>query len=144
MASERNWGSRSIRAHWFVALLGCLAVPARAAAQDATDPAQSDQQAHQIASSGPTDVAGGLLSEPRLLTKGINIAIDMFGNGDRRKDGFYLEMSNMITGAGFVSLGPGYRQYLFGGRAFADASAALSWHLYKMVQGRFEAPELAD
>jgi hypothetical protein len=50
----------------------------------------------------------------------------------------------MPTGAGWISLGPGYRQWLFSNRAFVDASAALSWRSYKMAQVRFEAPMLAD
>jgi len=50
----------------------------------------------------------------------------------------------MITGAGWISAGPGYRQFLFGDRAFVDASAAISWRAYKMAQARFELPRLAD
>ena len=50
----------------------------------------------------------------------------------------------MITGAGWVSAGPGYRQYFSDDQIILDASAALSWHLYKMGQARFELPTLAN
>jgi hypothetical protein len=50
----------------------------------------------------------------------------------------------MNTGAGWLSLGPGYRQYFMNDQMFVDGSGAVSWHLYKMVQGRIEAPSLAD
>ena len=50
----------------------------------------------------------------------------------------------MITGAGWVSAGPGYRQYFSDDQILLDASAALSWHLYKMGQARFELPTLAN
>src|SRR5262245_29757887 len=79
---------------------------------------------------GPSAVTAplraGLLAEPRLLSRGIQYGIDTFGEGGRPKEGWYPELSNMITGSGFVSLGPGYRHYLFDQRAFVDGSAALS------------------
>lgn len=87
---------------------------------------------------------GGLMTEPELLTSAIDFVSDRMNGTGKPKQGFYLETSNLITGAGFVSLGPGYRQQLFGGRAYVDASAAVSWHLYKMGQVRFEVPDLAD
>ena len=86
----------------------------------------------------------GFLSEPKIINSTLNFAIDKFGDNGTTKSGPYLEMSNMITGSGWVSLGPGYRQYLFDKRGFVDASAAASWHLYKMVQGRFEMTDVAD
>jgi outer membrane protein assembly factor BamA len=48
----------------------------------------------------------------------------------------------MVTGAGWISAGPGYRHHLFDGRAIVDGSAALSWNLYRVVQARFELPHL--
>jgi surface antigen Omp85-like protein len=124
------------------ALLVCLASSDMAIAQDAQSGAPSDQPPPPIASS-PPPINAGLLPEPQLLTKGINVAVDMFGDGGKARDGLYLELSNMVIGSGFVSLGPGYRHYLFGRRALVDVSTALSWHLYKMAQGRFEVPDLA-
>jgi hypothetical protein len=49
----------------------------------------------------------------------------------------------MITGAGWISIGPGYRHHLFEDRAMVDVSAAVSWRSYKMAQARFELTRLA-
>jgi hypothetical protein len=80
--------------------------------------------------------------EPRIIAEPIDRARSLFGKdeGSTHKTGFYPEVSNMTTGAGWVSLGPGYRTYVFDRRLLLDGSAALSWHLYKMLQGRIEAP----
>jgi hypothetical protein len=45
---------------------------------------------------------------------------------------------------GWVSAGPGYRHYFNDDQIMLDTSAALSWHLYKMGQARFELPTLAN
>jgi hypothetical protein len=47
------------------------------------------------------------------------------------RDGFYLDLGNMITGAGFITAGPGYRHHLFGGRAMFGTSAVVSVRLYR-------------
>src|SRR4029079_95958 len=83
-----------------------------------------------------------LFPEPRLLTSAFQAAIDRFGESGKPKEGWYPEFSNMITGSGFISVGPGYRKYVLNRQAFIDGSGAVSWHAYKMVQGRFEAPDL--
>jgi len=87
---------------------------------------------------------GGFLGEPGFLATAITLANDRFGDhAGQPKSGFYPELSNMITGSGWVSLGPGYRQYFADDHAFIDTSAALSWRLYKMGQVRAELPRLA-
>jgi surface antigen Omp85-like protein len=68
--------------------------------------------------------------------------VDRFATTAGDKHGWYLELSNMITGSGWISLGPGYREHVLHDKAFLDVSGAASWHFYKMVQGRFEAPDL--
>ncbi|HEY3093608.1 MAG TPA: BamA/TamA family outer membrane protein [Vicinamibacterales bacterium] len=86
----------------------------------------------------------GFLGEPGFLATAITLANDRFGDhAGQPKSGFYPELSNMITGSGWVSLGPGYRQYFADDHAFIDTSAALSWRLYKMGQVRVELPRLA-
>jgi hypothetical protein len=65
------------------------------------------------------------------------------GNGED-KTGFYPSFGRIVSGAGWISLGPGYRQRLFGDRAIVDASAAMSWRAYKQGQARFEFTDLAD
>jgi surface antigen Omp85-like protein len=119
-----------------VALLLMSGTPAPAAsAQDRTAPAAD--------TTGPSASQGGLLSEPSFLTKVINRADSELNQSGEPKDGFYPELGNMITGSGWVSAGPGYRQHLFDGHAVVHVSGAVSWNLYKMAQGRFELPRLA-
>lgn len=85
-----------------------------------------------------------LFPEPHLFAK-------IIGRIDRREEtdtgrpraGFYPEFGHMITGAGWISLGPGYRAYLFDGRAMAETSAAVSWRGYKSAQGTLEFADLA-
>lgn len=83
----------------------------------------------------------GLLPEPRILDRAFDFAARTMGDGGGDKSGLYAETSNMITGAGWLSLGPGYRQW-FGDRLFMDASASLSWRQYKMARGRIELTNL--
>jgi hypothetical protein len=86
----------------------------------------------------------GFIPEPRVIARSINLAIRTVGQGsDREKNGPYPELSNMPTGAGWVSGGPGYRHWLFGDRLIVDASAAVSWRLYKVAQARAELTNLA-
>jgi hypothetical protein len=87
--------------------------------------------------------ATGYFVEPDLFASSIQFAVENFGDNRRPGEGLYLEMSNMITGSGFVSVGPGYRHYMFNQRAFLDTSAAVSWRFYKMGQARFEFTDLA-
>ncbi|HLG57485.1 MAG TPA: BamA/TamA family outer membrane protein [Vicinamibacterales bacterium] len=82
--------------------------------------------------------------EPRVIARGIDAASRMLGDGSEVKNGFYPELSNMPTGAGWISVGPGYRQWWFGDQMFLDASTAISWRSYKMAQARFELPHLAQ
>lgn len=92
----------------------------------------------------PLAVTEGILPEPHFIDRGIRIATKTIGEGSGElKDGFYPELSNMVTGAGWISAGPGYRRWLFGDRAIVDASAAISWRSYKMAQTRFELTKLA-
>jgi surface antigen Omp85-like protein len=112
-----------------------------AVAQDGNDAVAAPAQPPAIAPARPA----GLLKEPKLIVSAIDLARDKFGDGTGTpKSGFYPELSNMVTGAGWLAIGPGYRQFLSNGRVFIDGSAALSWHLYKMAQGRIELPTLAD
>jgi len=58
-------------------------------------------------------------------------------------NGFYVDFANIIPGSGWISGGPGYRQWLSKDRVFVDSSAAISWRGYKTAQARFELPRLA-
>ena len=110
------------------ALLAALILPALARAQAA-----------------PAAPREPLFEEPQLIVKGMARA-NQFKRGDDEapRDGFYPELGQMITGSGWISAGPGYRRHFLGGAALIDASAAVSWRLYKVAQTRLEFPALAN
>jgi len=134
---------------WTETLLIVVGMPWVAAAQDpqAADvaPPAPSASADQIVADTADARSLWLFSEPKFIPQGLELGRKLFGDGSGgpKKTGFYPQFSNMVTGAGFVSLGPGYRHNLYGGKAFFDTSGAVSWHLYKMAQARFEFPKLA-
>jgi hypothetical protein len=77
------------------------------------------------------------------LTRTFRWAQSKIGDSKAARDGFYPELGGMITGAG-ISVGPGFRQSLFGDRAVLDASAAVSWRRYKMMQSEIAWPRLMN
>jgi hypothetical protein len=87
--------------------------------------------------------ASAFFAEPHVIARSIDAATRMLGDGSGLKDGFYPELSNMPTGAGWITAGPGYRHWFYGDQMFIDGSAAISWRSYKMTQARFELPRLA-
>jgi hypothetical protein len=137
-------------------LLG--AVPAAAFAEDSPPPASTS--AAIIPSQPPvaTDVAAaaqppaeppaaappeGFFPEPRFIRRAIRFATRTIGDDGHSNNGLYPELSNMVTGAGWISAGPGYRQWLMNDHAVVDASAGVSWRLYKMAQARIEFTDIA-
>src|SRR5262249_50676857 len=84
----------------------------------------------------------GFLPEPSFITRGVNFFDRHASVSEGAKDGFYLELGNMITGAGWISAGPGYRKLLFNKNAVGTASAAVSVRLYRMGQATVEFPHL--
>ena len=130
--SFRTSGSRLS----FVALVLMLGATAPAAFAQAQPPAAG-------ATSPPVEPPG-LLPEPSAITRAINYADSKMNRGGEPRDGFYPEFGNMITGSGWISVGPGYRHRLLGGRARFDVSGAISWNLYRMAQAHFELPHLAN
>jgi hypothetical protein len=85
----------------------------------------------------------GLVAEPELLRKVANASDGSLTGGAEPRDGLYVELGGMVTGAGWISAGPGYRHHVLGGRALVDVSAAVSWNEYKTAQARFELPHVA-
>lgn len=83
--------------------------------------------------------ASGLISEPDLLTRAALFADRQLGKGDLT-NGIYWDYGSMIPGAGWGSIGPGYRHWYSKDLMFVDASAAISVHGFTTVQGRIEAP----
>jgi hypothetical protein len=90
-----------------------------------------------------TSAPTGLIAEPTLLRKLANASDGLVAREHEPSDGLHAELGHMITGAGWIAAGPGYRLHVLDGRAFIDASAEVSWNLYKVAQGRFEWPHLA-
>jgi hypothetical protein len=91
------------------------------------------------------DSPSALLPEPRIVTRAVDFVTEFKGDETAAaKDGFYPDAGQMITGAGWISIGPGYRHHLFTGRAVVDLSTAISWRAYKTAQARFELPLLAN
>jgi hypothetical protein len=90
----------------------------------------------------PPAAESGFFPEPHIFVRAIDVATRTMGDGSGEKSGLYPEFSNMITGAGWISVGPGYRQWFGGDRVIADASAAMSWRSYKMARARVEITNL--
>jgi len=96
------------------------------------------------APSQQTELPAGLLPEPHALSQAVDFAgrwLD--GGGQAPRDGLYPDFGDLVTGAGWISAGPGYRRHLLDDRLFVDGSAAISWRAYKKVEGRVELPRLA-
>lgn len=121
------------------AALSLAIVPALAQAQE---PADTPTAARQRVTAAEQS---GFLAEPRIIGKTIATGNRWLGgdDGGAIKNGFYADIGGMITGAGWISGGPGYRHWLFGDRMLVDASAQLSWRLFKLAQARVELPKLA-
>ena len=82
----------------------------------------------------------GLVAEPDFLTRVVIFADRHLGKGDLT-NGIYADYGNMIPGAGWLSIGPGCRQWYGDDSAFLDASASMSVNRYKLAQARFELPK---
>jgi len=87
--------------------------------------------------------APALFPDPRVLHEAVTFVAERKAGNGAPENGVYASTGNMITGAGWISGGPGYRHRLLGERAIVDVSGALSWRLYKTAQARFELPALA-
>lgn len=108
--------------------LTCL-FPARGFAQEPPAPPSSASEAQ------------GLIAEPDIITRVVLFADRHLGKGDLT-NGIYVDYGNMIPGAGWASVGPGYRHWYGKDSFFADASASISVTGYKMAQARAELPTL--
>lgn len=115
-----------------LALLLVLGVfPLPASAQEAPPP----QTTH-----GPA-----LFTEPGFMTAALDFAARLAGSDSGNgKEGFYPKFGNMITGAGWLSVGPGYRMRVLHRRAIIDTSAQISWRGYKQAHASFEFPLLVN
>lgn len=107
------------------------------------DPPQQGQAPPPLTATAPSSV-DGFASEPGIVQSAIDLTNKYGDEIKSPKTGFYPEISNMMTGAGWLSIGPGYRRYFKDDRLVFDTSAAVSWHMYKMGQARIEMPKLAN
>ncbi len=118
----------------FVAACACAAT---AAAQSTGGPGAPPEEPQS------REVGAGVAAGPGPLARAFSWAKTRMDGASTPHDGFYPEIGGMIPGAG-LSAGPGYRHRLFGGAAIVDASAALSWHRYQMMQSQLTWPRLLD
>jgi outer membrane protein assembly factor BamA len=84
----------------------------------------------------------GFIAEPDPITRAALFADRHLGKGDLN-NGWYLEQGKMIPGAGWLSVGPGYRKWFGRDSMLFDTSASYSWNGYKSAQARFELPKFA-
>jgi hypothetical protein len=84
----------------------------------------------------------GFVNEPEFIERAAMFMDRRQGNGEFT-NGFYPDLWNMIPGAGWISVGPGYRRWYAKDHVFVDASAGISWRQYQKAQARFELPRLA-
>jgi hypothetical protein len=82
----------------------------------------------------------GMVAEPGGLTRAVLFADRHLGKGDLT-NGIYVDWGNMIPGAGWLSIGPGYKHWYGKDSLFVDASASVSVRSYRMAQARIEAPK---
>ena len=88
--------------------------------------------------------AEGYWPEPRPIQRVIDVAVGTLAGDDTgTKNGIYAEMNSLVTGAGWLAGGPGFRYWLFGERAVVSAAAAYSWRGYRATQAHIEFPALA-
>jgi hypothetical protein len=85
-----------------------------------------------------------LFTEPGFMTSALDFAAGLAGrDSGNGKNGFYPKFGKMVTGAGWISVGPGYRTRLLNGRAVIDTYAQISWRGYTNADASLEFPLLA-
>ena len=78
-----------------------------------------------IAAQAAAQEAAGFIPEPRLIERGIALVSGLKDDEARgERDGFYADVGSMITGSGWLSIGPGYRYRIFGDRALVRAASS--------------------
>ena len=82
----------------------------------------------------------GFVPEPDIITRATLYADRHLGKGDLT-NGIYVDWGNMVPGAGWASVGPGYRRWYGKDAALFETSAGISVNNYRMAQARFELPK---
>jgi outer membrane protein assembly factor BamA len=127
---------RTSLVHFAVITVVCALAGTPAAAQDTRAESASQERAEKAQTSP-------VVQQPSVFQRAFKWAGKLEGSGEA-KDGLYPELGGMIPGAGWLSAGPGYRHHLFGNAAVVDASAAMSWRRYSMMQSQIEWPALGS
>jgi hypothetical protein len=102
----------------------------------ASQPAYAQQQAAPELPDTATEPQGFLV-EPLAIERAVLFG-DRHMGGEGSNNGIYQEFGNMVPGAGWLAVGPGYRRWFKDDAALFDASAAISWRGYKTAQARYE------
>ena len=84
----------------------------------------------------------GFIAEPDPITRAALFADRHLGKGNLN-NGLYWDFGNMVPGAGWLAIGPGYRQWFGRDTMLLDGSVAISWNGYKTAQARMELPKFA-
>ncbi len=85
----------------------------------------------------------GFIAEPDVMTRVALFADRHMGKGDLT-NGWYVDYGKMIPGAGWLSVGPGYRKGFGEDAMLVDSSAGLSWNGYRTAQARIALPRFAN
>ena len=105
----------------------------------------ASSSAQDLAPSQRSNDQAALFSEPKPITFVLDTVNGFLGSGKgEEKTGLYPAFDRIVSGAGWISVGPGYRRRVLGNRAVVDASAVISWRAYKLGQLRFEFTDLAN
>jgi len=83
----------------------------------------------------------GLIAEPDWLERAIVFG-DRHLSGGGGSNGFYVNTKSPLPGAGWLTVGPGYRHWFKNDAVLVDGSAGVSWRGYKVAQARVELPKL--
>ena len=109
----------------------------------ATANAQQGQPAPQGVPSVPAHLAAprGIVPEPSWFERTAVFADRNLGGGGS-SNGFYVNSQSPVPGAGFLTIGPGYRRWYNNDSLLIDGSGGVSVRGYKTAQARVELPSL--
>lgn len=83
----------------------------------------------------------GFVVEPGWMQR-VAIFADRQLGGGGTTNGFYVNSKSPVPGAGWLTLGPGYRRWYHRDSVLVDGSGGVSWRGYKIAQARVELPKL--
>ena len=131
------WRFATVIANLVVVFL--CAAPSGAAAQDPGSPPRVEQP---LPIPDGYSEPQGFIAEPAAITRAALFADRHLGKGNLN-NGMYWDFGNMVPGAGWLAIGPGYRQWFGRDTMLLDGSVAISWKGYKTAQARMELPKFA-